>query len=65
MRWVALIVGVLLFLMGSTFALQGAGVLPGSAMTGQTVWLVVGVLLLLVGIGLVVAGLRMRPVRRL
>jgi hypothetical protein len=65
MRWVALIVGVLLFLMGSTFALQGAGVLPGSAMTGQTFWLVVGVLLLLVGIGLVVAGLRMRPVRRL
>jgi hypothetical protein len=56
---------VLLFLMGSTFALQGAGVLPGSAMTGQTFWLVVGVLLLLVGIGLVVAGLRMRPVRRL
>jgi hypothetical protein len=65
MRWVALIVGVLLFLMGSTFALQGAGVLPGSLMSGQTFWLVVGVLLLLAGIGLVVAGLRMRPARRL
>jgi hypothetical protein len=65
MRWVALIIGVLLFLMGGTFALQGAGVLPGSPMTGQTFWLVVGALLLLVGIGLVVAGLRMRPVRRL
>jgi uncharacterized integral membrane protein len=65
MRWGALIVGVLLFLMGSTFALQGAGVLPGSLMSGQTFWLIVGVLLLLAGIGLVVAGLRMRPARRL
>ena len=65
MRWVALIAGVLLILAGAVWALQGAGVLPGSVMSGQSFWLIAGIVALLIGIGLVVAGLRMRPVRRL
>jgi hypothetical protein len=65
MRWVALIVGVLLVLAGAVWALQGAGILPGSVMTGQIFWLVAGIVAVIIGIGLVVAGLRMRPVRRL
>jgi hypothetical protein len=65
MRWVALIVGVLLVLAGAVWALQGAGILPGSVMTGQSFWLVAGIVAVIIGIGLVVAGLRMRPVRRL
>jgi hypothetical protein len=65
MRWIALIVGVLLVLAGAVWALQGAGILPGSVMTGQSFWLVAGIVAVIIGIGLVVAGLRMRPVRRL
>ena len=65
MRWIALIVGVLLVLAGAVWALQGAGILPGSVMTGQSFWLGAGIVAVIIGIGLVVAGLRMRPVRRL
>ena len=65
MRWVLLVVGVLLFLAGAVWALQGAGILPGSPMTGQGFWLGAGIVAVLIGIGLVVVGLRMRPVRRL
>jgi hypothetical protein len=61
----ALLVGVLLVLAGAVWALQGAGILPGSVMTGQSFWLVAGIVAVIIGIGLVVAGLRMRPVRRL
>ena len=65
MRWVALIVGVLLVLAGAVWALQGAGILPGSVMTGQAFWLGAGIVAVIIGVGLVVIGLRMRPVRRL
>jgi hypothetical protein len=65
MRWVLLIVGVLLVLAGAVWALQGAGILPGSVMSGQGFWLGAGIVAVLIGIGLIIAGLRMRPVRRL
>ena len=52
-----LIVGVLLVLAGSTFALQGADYLGGSSMTGNPFWLyagsgiaVLGVLLIIVAV---------------
>ena len=35
-------VGVLLVLMGGVWFFQGLGVLPGSFMTGQTKWAVIG-----------------------
>ena len=47
-NWV-LIVGGLLILVGSTFFLQGIGVLTGSRMTGQIFWAWAGLLLLVVG----------------
>lgn len=65
MRWVLLGVGVLLVLEGIAWTLQGAGILPGSVMSGQALWLGVGIVAVLLGSGLVVAGLRMKPVRRL
>jgi hypothetical protein len=65
MRWVMLIVGVLLVLAGAVWALQGAGILPGSVMSGQGFWLGAGIVAVLIGIGLILAGLRMRPARRL
>jgi hypothetical protein len=60
-RWPILLLGLLLVLMGTIWALQGLGLVRGSVMTGQGLWLVVGALVALVGLGLVYWGLRMRP----
>ena len=48
--------------MGLVFAGQGANLIPGSFMTGDPTWLVVGVILVAVGIVLLVVALR-RPRR--
>lgn len=59
-RLVLVIVGVVAVLLGGVWALQGSGVISGSAMTDSTTWLVTGVVLVLVGAGLIVVGARMR-----
>jgi len=46
------IVGVCLLLAGGTFFLQGINILPGSYMTGDPKWAIIGGLMLAVGIGL-------------
>jgi hypothetical protein len=43
--------------------MQGAGVLPGSFMTGQRMWLVIGIIVALVGLALAYNGIR-RPAGR-
>jgi hypothetical protein len=58
MRRGLVIVGALLVLAGITFGLQGMGVLGGSAMSGKTLWAVLGPLIAVVGVGVVVRGLR-------
>ena len=42
MRYVLLILGGLMILVGGVWLLQGIGVLPGSFMTGQVFWAVMG-----------------------
>jgi hypothetical protein len=42
MRIVLNVVAVLVLLMGGVWFLQGINVLPGSFMTGQTKWAVIG-----------------------
>ena len=59
MRYVLLIVGGLIILIGGVWLLQGIGVLPGSFMTGQPFWAVLGALFLVVGGILVLAGFRL------
>ena len=59
MRWVLLGLGIVLALAGIVWALQGAGILPGSMMSGQSFWLGAGIVALIAGIGLFVAGLRL------
>ena len=62
MRHAALIVlGALLVLIGVVFTLQGLGYLGGSAMTGVTLWAIVGPIVALIGLALVVTSLRKRP----
>ena len=59
MRYVLLILGGLMILMGGVWLLQGIGILPGSFMTGQTFWTVIGAVLLAVGGLLVIVGFRL------
>ena len=58
MRIVLNVLGVLCFLIGGVWILQGINILPGSFMTGQTKWAVYGGLLLAVGLGLLIAANR-------
>jgi hypothetical protein len=59
MRYVLLIVGGLMALMGGVWLLQGIGILPGSFMTGQTFWALMGAVFLAAGGLLVLAGFRL------
>ena len=58
MRYVLLILGGLMILIGGVWLLQGIGVLPGSFMTGQVFWAIMGAVLLAVGGLVVLAGFR-------
>ncbi|HYU18585.1 MAG TPA: hypothetical protein VEQ11_07800 [Chloroflexota bacterium] len=60
MRWVLMVVGFVLVLLGNVWILQGLNVLPGSFMSGQAFWAGAGLVALIVGVGLLVAGLRRR-----
>jgi hypothetical protein len=59
MRYVLLIVGGLMILMGGVWLLQGIGILPGSFMTGQMFWAIIGAVLLAAGGLLVLVGFRL------
>jgi hypothetical protein len=51
-------VGAVAIVAGVTFALQGFGVVGGSAMSGSSLWAAVGPLIALAGLLAVVAGVR-------
>jgi hypothetical protein len=57
---VLIVVGLLLVAMGLVWMLQGLGVIGGSAMSGQTLWAVVGPIVAVAGLALVYRGAR-RP----
>jgi hypothetical protein len=48
------ILGVVLLLIGAIWFFQGIGVLPGSFMTGQTKWAVIGGITAVVGLAALV-----------
>lgn len=60
MRSAYLTPGIILNLLGATFALQGAGILPTTFMNGPT-WIVIGSLIFLVGLSLDVVAARQHP----
>ena len=60
MKWVLYIIGVLLFLMGSVWILQGLGLYPVGGMANQIKWTYAGIVVDLVGIGLIVLARRRR-----
>ena len=55
---VLITLGIIVALLGLLFTLQGLGVVGGSAMSGSTLWAVLGPVIAIVGIVLVVLGLR-------
>jgi len=54
MRIVMMVAGVLLLFVGCVWILQGINVLPGSFMTGQTKWAVIGTLTVIAGVVLLI-----------
>jgi len=53
-------VGVVALTVGGVFTGQGLNLIPGSFMTGNRMWLAVGLIVAIVGIILIVLGIR-RP----
>jgi hypothetical protein len=62
MRIGTLIVGVIAIIAGGVWILQGSGVLLGSFMTGQRMWLIIGIIVAIIGLALAYNGIR-RPTR--
>jgi len=52
------VVGVIGIVAGAVWILQGSGVIPGSFMTGQRMWLVIGIVVAIVGLGIAYIGIR-------
>jgi hypothetical protein len=60
-QWVGRIIGIVLVLVGGLWALQGLGVVGGSAMTGSTAWLVIGLVTVSMGLAVLLPPLLRRP----
>jgi cytochrome c oxidase assembly factor CtaG len=56
--WVSVVIGVLLVLAGTVWALQGLDVLGGSAMSGNRMWAIIGPIVALAGLVLLILGSR-------
>jgi hypothetical protein len=53
-------VGVVAVLLGLLFTLQGIGLVGGSFMTGERLWVFIGIVLVVIGIGVISGSLRRR-----
>jgi hypothetical protein len=60
MRTFLNIIAVLLILAGGTFFLQGINILPGSYMTGDPKWAIIGGVMIMIGITLMLWASRRR-----
>ena len=60
-RPVRVILGVLLVVVGAVWTLQGLGVIGGSAMSGVTLWAVIGPIVAVAGLGLALTKPRAKP----
>ena len=60
MRWLWMVVGVLVVLVGGLWTLQGLDVMGGSAMSGKTIFAVIGPIVAVIGLVLIAIGRRRR-----
>ncbi|HKT00703.1 MAG TPA: hypothetical protein VJT31_14325 [Rugosimonospora sp.] len=58
MGWIVVVVGALAVILGLVWTLQGLDVLGGSAMSGHSIWAVVGPVVAVIGLVLLYAGVR-------
>ena len=63
LSYLLLLAGGILAFLGGVWLLQGVGVLPGSFMTGQAFWAIMGAVVLVAGGILIFAGLLLRGQR--
>jgi vacuolar-type H+-ATPase subunit I/STV1 len=59
-RWVLIIIGLLVLVIGIIWALQGTSILPYGQMAGHKRWIVIGGGLGIIGIILIILGARIR-----
>ncbi|MGA8846450.1 MAG: hypothetical protein WB471_07555 [Nocardioides sp.] len=57
-RVLLVVLGVLVFLLGASWAFQGLGYIEGSAMTDVEIWAIIGPLVAGLGLSLVLLGVR-------
>ncbi len=57
MKWLLIVVGALLILVGGVWVLQGTNILTQGAMAGHMKWTLIGGILAVVGIVLLVIGI--------
>ena len=50
--------GIIALITGGVWILQGTGILPGSFMSGQGTWLLIGLVVAAVGLALIYNGIR-------
>nr|WP_295888240.1 hypothetical protein [uncultured Devosia sp.] len=60
MKIAKIIIGIVLLLIGLLWILQGANIVGGSVMSGQSQWLYIGIVAALAGAGLLYWTLRRR-----
>lgn len=53
MKLAGTIAGILLILLGALWILQGANIVGGSVMSGQSQWLYIGIVVAVIGVALV------------
>lgn len=61
--WPFLVPGVILAAVGLVWTLQGVGVLQGSAMSGSSLWAIIGPIVLVIGLALIWIGIARRRAR--
>jgi hypothetical protein len=58
MKYLPAIAGAVLIVVGALWIFQGSGVMKGSVMTGQRMWLWIGIVCAVVGVVVLTRGLR-------
>ena len=60
-RPVRIVIGVMVLLVGALWTMQGLGYIGGSAMSGVTLWAVIGPIVAVAGLGLALSRPRRQP----
>ncbi|MCV7434241.1 hypothetical protein [Mycolicibacterium bacteremicum] len=61
MRIAVLVIGIVVAMFGTLFALQGFGAVGGSPMSNTTTWSVLGPIIALIGVGIAGYAWRLKP----